>query len=323
MKVHDTWGTMTGCMRFAHNGGSQPGFKVPAYCAEEGGLILDAMHAQGLAVTWDLGPDPIDPLPPAAGDLFCWQLRGSAAGLPDRDLGMLMLAPESCAEPRLTSGCSWTCEATFSGLGASSVNVRVRDQGAVVFEGSVAAILASEAPTRLLLLGKTEADLVLAFPPATQFTMGPVVVTGDSLVFFPDASADPVDHLASAELEIYGEGVSARFIDIEMLSPGIPVAGVGEEAPSALVLARPWPNPSRGAVETRFALAAAAAIRADVYDLSGRRVRELASGTIAAGTHALQWDGTDDGGMPVSAGLYFLRVGSEGVRLTARMIRLR
>jgi len=45
----------------------------------------------------------------------------------------------------------------------------------------------------------------------------------------------------------------------------------------------------------------------DVYDVSGRHVRALVSGTLPSGVHQSEWDGRDDRGEPVTAGIYFVR----------------
>ena len=45
-----------------------------------------------------------------------------------------------------------------------------------------------------------------------------------------------------------------------------------------------------------------------VFDLLGRRVTVLVSGTLMPGTHTLTWDGTDRAGTPVGSGRYLLRL---------------
>ena len=48
-------------------------------------------------------------------------------------------------------------------------------------------------------------------------------------------------------------------------------------------------------------------LRVEVYDPAGRRVRELAAGTHAAGTSELMWNLADDQGRPLRAGTYLVR----------------
>jgi hypothetical protein len=44
-----------------------------------------------------------------------------------------------------------------------------------------------------------------------------------------------------------------------------------------------------------------------LYDVTGRRVRQLADRVFPAGEHVLQWDGSDDAGAHVARGVYFVR----------------
>ena len=45
-----------------------------------------------------------------------------------------------------------------------------------------------------------------------------------------------------------------------------------------------------------------------VYDVLGRRVRQLWQGSLRAGTHRFVWDGHDAAGKAVAAGVYLYRV---------------
>ena len=49
-------------------------------------------------------------------------------------------------------------------------------------------------------------------------------------------------------------------------------------------------------------------VRASVYDVAGRRVRELLDREMPAGPVSLAWDGTGDDGVAVASGVYFVRV---------------
>lgn len=52
-------------------------------------------------------------------------------------------------------------------------------------------------------------------------------------------------------------------------------------------------------------------VRVGIYDLGGRRVRQLVAEQRAAGAYADTWDGRDDGGNTVPPGLYLCRVAAE------------
>ena len=58
----------------------------------------------------------------------------------------------------------------------------------------------------------------------------------------------------------------------------------------------------------RLALPETGFVRAELYDVTGRRVRVLADATLPAGTRDLVWDGRTDQGARANAGVYFVRV---------------
>jgi hypothetical protein len=70
------------------------------------------------------------------------------------------------------------------------------------------------------------------------------------------------------------------------------------------------PNPFRPNAEIRYFLALAGETSLGVYDVAGRRVAALLGGPQAAGNHRIVWDGRDEAGLPVSAGIYFIRLDS-------------
>lgn len=83
------------------------------------------------------------------------------------------------------------------------------------------------------------------------------------------------------------------------------------------------PNPASGSVGIVFALERAGPARVSILDLSGRRVRSLASGAFPAGPHTVVWDGRDDGARPVPAGVYLCMIETAGRRQVARLAWLR
>ncbi len=126
---------------------------------------------------------------------------------------------------------------------------------------------------------------------------------------------------------------SASFFDAGLSSGAVTTADtrvvIGSPAsvgpvtrPGTLAL-RAEPNPAAGAVVFAIATGRDGTQEIDVLDLSGRRVRHLASDWAAAGTHRVTWDGRDDAGALLPAGLYLARVRSaEGVA-TTRIVRTR
>ena len=74
-----------------------------------------------------------------------------------------------------------------------------------------------------------------------------------------------------------------------------------------------YPNPFNPAVVLPLELATdAARVSLTVYDVLGRRVRQVWQGPLGAGRHRFVWDGRDEVGKAVAAGVYLYQVEVDG-----------
>jgi hypothetical protein len=94
--------------------------------------------------------------------------------------------------------------------------------------------------------------------------------------------------------------------------------------PSRAQLLGNWPNPAQPSTRIGFLLPSAGheAATLAVFDAAGRRVRTFRGG-FAAGLNQIAWDGSDDNGRPVRAGLYFYRLDIGHEYLTHRLVVVR
>jgi len=90
--------------------------------------------------------------------------------------------------------------------------------------------------------------------------------------------------------------------------------------PGVTLLARP--NPFRGEAQVELVLPQPASVAVTVLDVTGRRVRTLAEGPRAAGTHAFRWDGRDEAGRASAPGLYLVRASDGRPTRVTRLVRL-
>lgn len=92
------------------------------------------------------------------------------------------------------------------------------------------------------------------------------------------------------------------------------VTGVEEIAPAPPVsrLLRNYPNPFNPLTRISFRLERDAQASLRVYDVQGRLIRTIVEGYLAAGPRTVEWDGTDERGLPVSSGTYYLRLQGGG-----------
>ena len=136
-------------------------------------------------------------------------------------------------------------------------------------------------------------------------------VSGDGTVinvtFRRTAAGDPAIALA---------GVTAR----DGANHPVSSTGVQPQAPATTMLGSPYPNPFRGSTSLRLALSREGKAKVAVYDLIGRRIRTLVDGVQPAGERTISWDGRDDGGRSVPAGLYLVRFEANGVEQSRRLI---
>jgi hypothetical protein len=103
---------------------------------------------------------------------------------------------------------------------------------------------------------------------------------------------------------------------------GGPQAGEPVSMPCRDVFAV-YPNPVKGQAEIEYSLKTPSSVRLDIYDVTGRLVREVVSGAQPAGVLRATWDGRGDNGRQVSSGIYFLRLTSPGLNKTARFVVVR
>ncbi|MDZ7336968.1 MAG: T9SS type A sorting domain-containing protein [candidate division KSB1 bacterium] len=94
--------------------------------------------------------------------------------------------------------------------------------------------------------------------------------------------------------------------------------------PTRTALVGGYPNPFNPGTVIRWALASEQQVELVVFDLNGRQVRALARGPLVVGEHTARWDGRDDSGADVPAGVYLcvLRCG-DGFHATLKLVKLR
>ncbi len=83
------------------------------------------------------------------------------------------------------------------------------------------------------------------------------------------------------------------------------------------------PNPFRAGTCVAFANPSSAQVDLKVYDLSGRLVRTLITGTHPAGRYCVRWDGRNEIGLPCAAGCYFVRLTVGDHREARPLVRIR
>jgi hypothetical protein len=103
-----------------------------------------------------------------------------------------------------------------------------------------------------------------------------------------------------------------------------PVAGVGPAPVTAKApVIRVTPNPLTTRTEIAFDVERAGSLDVQVFDVAGRRVRRFGGGMVDAGPARVTWDGRDDSGRTLPAGVYFVKVQSGKSTFTSRLALVR
>ena len=91
--------------------------------------------------------------------------------------------------------------------------------------------------------------------------------------------------------------------------------GVGIKEELSLADISVFPNPFTVSTSVEVELSDFGDVKLDVFELSGKVIRNLTSGFYPVGTHKFEWNAE---GLP--AGMYFLRVETNGFTETRKLI---
>jgi cytochrome c peroxidase len=122
--------------------------------------------------------------------------------------------------------------------------------------------------------------------------------------FVDDPAAEGgVASSAAFSFRVFGDH-AAGLLDVE---PG------AVSLPRALRLSPGRPTPFTTSTAIAYELYTTSRVRLVVYDAQGRSIRRLVDGVLQApGPYTVTWDGRDDGGRRVEAGIFFYRLEGEG-----------
>lgn len=118
--------------------------------------------------------------------------------------------------------------------------------------------------------------------------------------------------------------VGTRTGQIMCLAGGSGLAGV--RGPKDQVTAvRIWnqPNPFSPTTAIFYRLGRDARVSLAIFDVRGRYVKTLAEGPVPAGEYSVGWDGCDETGGPVAAGIYFAHLRADDEVVSRKIILIR
>ncbi len=144
---------------------------------------------------------------------------------------------------------------------------------------------------------------------------GNVYVTGMS----PPSVEIYRDDYATIKYSPSGEEIWVARYD----GPELVVSEDNDMIPQNYQLHEAYPNPFNPVTTLRYDLPERDDVTLTIYDILGRQVRTLVQGIEEPGYKMVIWDGTNDLGEQVSAGVYLYRIKAGDFTQTRKMVLLR
>jgi hypothetical protein len=129
--------------------------------------------------------------------------------------------------------------------------------------------------------------------------------------------------IANGDPKIRIETVDARDARNRALAVNATRELLAPALPKVTTLQWAAPNPFRQTVALAVSLAEPGPMELSIYSVDGRRVRTLATGLHEAGNFRFVWDGRDEAGNGMHAGVFYARFIAGHVKATRTMVYLR
>ena len=106
--------------------------------------------------------------------------------------------------------------------------------------------------------------------------------------------------------------------EVSILSTAVGDEDPGAALPNTFTLSQNYPNPFNPSTKIAFTLPYRQDVSIEIFNVLGQRIDNLASGTLPAGNHEVEWQA---GNYP--SGVYFYKIRAESGSLTRKMLLLK
>lgn len=109
-----------------------------------------------------------------------------------------------------------------------------------------------------------------------------------------------------------------------LIKYGFPLATEDvDSVPNEFTLSQNHPNPFNPSTMIQYTLPEESNVTISIYNLLGKGITELTSKTQTIGSHSIQWDGTDQQGNQVPAGIYLYQLQAGDFSQTKKMVLMK
>jgi hypothetical protein len=140
--------------------------------------------------------------------------------------------------------------------------------------------------------------------------------------FIPAAGANKSPHyqlLSRLAMNDLG-GLHGEHFNV---GPSTRIERVEGALPTAFLLKQNFPNPFNQTTTLFYQLAQAGEVQITVYSILGKQVARLVLGHQQAGSYRIRYDATDDGGVALASGVYFVRLQAPGYVGIVKLVLIR
>jgi len=206
------------------------------------------------------------------------------------------------------------------------------------------------APDQYLVLCKDGAVFTALFPDVSNYVgdLGFGLSGGGELIRLFDVDGELVDAVEYDDSSPWPEAADGNGPTLELINPRLDntlaeswSASTGNGSPGAIntsylinddedfiqptefIVYNNFPNPFNPTTTISYELPKNSFVNIIIYDVLGREVKVLLSGELVSGFHEIIWDGKDNFGRSVGAGVYFNLIQAGEFRQTKKMVLLK
>jgi hypothetical protein len=149
---------------------------------------------------------------------------------------------------------------------------------------------------------------------------------GDNFIYSGTfESISPFSGDQDLEVIVYGVADLYNTIVPHIISvfPGSASATESPVLPTETSLNACFPNPFNATISLSFQIAEESQLGLNIYDIKGRRIKQVVYQDIMPGTYQQQWNGLNDYGQAVSSGIYIVQLVTEDYAFTRKVTLLK
>ena len=140
----------------------------------------------------------------------------------------------------------------------------------------------------------------------------------NNFIYTPDPGFSGLDSVQIISMDDKGDTeIGMHYFYIQNLSL------INTSMPNQIELFQNYPNPFNPMTTIKYSLAKKTNVQLTVYDIMGKQIMTYDRGEESPGIKSIVWDGADDFGNPVSAGIYLFQIQTGDFTQTRKMILLK